>query len=274
MTSTSIRSSAQIEARQRRWATGRECDPARPTYLTSVDGNLFGGRISVETRGEFDKGDGSEMRDTKSRPAKMRALLSSSALGVNFFDPWRTGALDTLGRALGLNGARSLQFEFKPKGYPVGPRSPNLDVLITLADGSAAAVECKFGEPFRGSAKAGFSQKYFPTGKDLWAAVGLDRCQALARATEHPRYLDVPQLLKHMLGLAHADIRHLVYLWYDTGLADAAAHRAEVDAFAAVVAGDSVAFSSATYQQVFAALDPDIEPVPGWREYMLDRYFA
>lgn len=125
MTRPSMRSSAYIEAKQKRWAMGRECDPARPTYLTSVGANIFGGGMSAETRREFDEGDGSELCDTNSRPAKMRALLSSSALGVNFFDPWRNGALDTLGRALGLTGARSLQFEFKPKGYPVGPRSPN-----------------------------------------------------------------------------------------------------------------------------------------------------
>lgn len=93
-------------------------------------------------------------------------------------------------------------------------------------------------------------------------------------ASERPRYLDAPQLLKHMLGLAHAGIRHLIYLWYDIGLADAVEHRREVEAFAAAVAGDSVSFSAATYQEVFAAIDQDLEPVPGWRRYMLDRYFG
>lgn len=97
MTSTSIRSSAQIEAKQRRWAVDREYDPARPTYLRSVGANIFDGRLSVETVREFCDGDGSELRDTESRPAKMRAILSSSALGVNFFDPWRDGPLESLG---------------------------------------------------------------------------------------------------------------------------------------------------------------------------------
>jgi hypothetical protein len=64
----------------------------------------------------------------------MRALVSSSALAVNFFDPWRGETLADLGAALSLNApVMSLYFEYKPSNYPVKPRSPNLDLRLTLA---------------------------------------------------------------------------------------------------------------------------------------------
>ncbi len=39
---------------------------------------------------QFEKGDGGELHDQKSRFAKMKALHSSSALGVNLFHYWNT----------------------------------------------------------------------------------------------------------------------------------------------------------------------------------------
>lgn len=263
-----------LESRQQHWASGRSLDSTRPTYMATLAGNLFGGRLSPETCGELRSGDGSELEDTQTRPAKMRALLSSSALAVNFFDPWRAGHLGDLSRALGFDGLAALSFEYKPPNYPVGPRSPNLDLLLTLTGGTMVGVECKFAEPFRSSSKSALAPKYFPGQPGLWAAAGLPGCQAVAdgRCADY-NLLDAAQLVKHMLGLAHGRASQLLYLWFDTGLQDARSHREETDDFLETVRGDRISFRHLTYQEIFDALNPAVEPLAGWRRYMQERYF-
>ena len=194
-----------LHNRQDKWAMTIPRDPKHPLYVRSLDANLFLNGLRPETEADFRKGDGSELNDAKTRPAKMRALVSSSALAVNFFDPWRGERLVELGAALSLNApVVSLGFEYKPLNYPVKPRSPNLDLMLTLDDGQRVGVESKFAEPYRSPGEGSvISRRYFPTDLALWTDVGLDGAQALAN-TLAPSwiYLDVGQLLKHMLGLA------------------------------------------------------------------------
>jgi len=210
-----------IEQAQVAWSRLRALDPRRRRYVATLGENLFLGRLNAETKTEFLAGDGSELHDSDTRPAKMRALLSSSALVVNFFDAWRHADRATLSQALGLpTTIQSLRFEYKPTGYPVRPRSPNLDLLLTLADGRRIAIEAKFTEPY--TAATGLSQKYFPVTGGLWEQVGLARAQRLAEELR-PRWqhIDAAQLLKHMLGLGSetdAPIS-LLYLWYDAFVA-------------------------------------------------------
>jgi len=76
--------------------------------------------------------------------AKMRALHSSFALGVNVFSYWGDRPdLTPLLAAMGVAGeAGSLEFERKlPIG--AGGTPPNLDVVITTADGVMVGVESK-----------------------------------------------------------------------------------------------------------------------------------
>lgn len=268
-----------IEKAQKEWGGRIERDPARPMYAVSIEANLCLEALGPKTKAEFDDADGAELVGTPDRPAKMRALISSSAFAVNFFDAWRGGQLDVLGDALGTSGSGgTLRFEYKPARYPVSPRSPNLDVLVTLGDGHRVAIESKFAEPFRSpGSDAPLSPKYFPEGPGLWAGAGLSRAQQLAgQLAARWVYLDAAQLLKHMLGLASDGEAPatLFYLWYDTGLEDAHAHRREVEMFAEAVHGDRVTFRSASYQEVFAALPAGAEPVAGWRQYMTERYFT
>lgn len=266
-----------IQAAQDRWSRGCPRDTKWTHYVAKPEDNLFLGRLRQETEAEFRAGDGAELSDARTRPAKMRALVSSSALAVNFFDAWRDADKGHLAEPLGFHGeVTALRFEFRPKGYPVKPRSPNLDLLLTLADGRYVAVESKFTEPYRGPAGSWLSEKYFPTSQRLWNAVDLPAAQRLAD-TLRPRWrhLDVPQLLKHMLGLASDSdgASTLLYLWYDTGLSDADSHRAEVALFAEQVRGDRITFLSQTYQAVFDVLSPASNPTVGWHAYMKDRYF-
>jgi hypothetical protein len=209
----------------------------------------------------------------------MRALISSSALAVNFFDAWRGADMATLAQALGLEAPiKEMRFEFKTRHFPVRPRSPNLDLLLTLANGQSVGVESKFSEPYRSDDGHGaISARYFSMSIDYWAAAQLTRAQLLASRLQ-PEWirLDAPQLLKHMLGLAHDPDRPttMLYLWFDTGKPDAADHRREIECFADAVAGDSIAFRAETYQSVFERLRSAASPITGWHSYMNDRYFA
>ena len=78
-----------LDAAQKEWAQRARIAIERPGYVMSAGDNLFLSGLNRDTETEFREGDGSEMRDVGTRPAKMRALLSSSALAVNFFDAWR-----------------------------------------------------------------------------------------------------------------------------------------------------------------------------------------
>ena len=209
----------------------------------------------------------------------MRALASSSALAVNFFDAWRDAEKRDLSIALGLSARIvTLSFEYKPKEYPVKPRSPNLDLMLELDDGQRIAIESKFTEPYRSAdGWSGMSAKYFPASHSLWDNAKLPAAQRIAdRFRPDWLHLDAPQLLKHLLGLAHdpTQPRALLYLWFDTGLPDAIAHGDEISRFAKEVAGDRIAFLSRSYQQVFRTLLPGAEPLRGWNDYSKHRYFS
>lgn len=268
-----------IERAQAKWSRAIPLDTGRPGYAASVGDNLFLRSLRPGTEIEFRVADGAELKDSVRRPAKMRAVASSSALAVNFFDAWRDTPLADLLQGLGLGTSRAtLRFEYKPDRYPVGPRSPNLDLLLLQDGGHRVAVESKFAEPFRAPGEGALlSPKYFPNGVDLWDRAGLAGAQQVAgQLAARWHYPDVAQLLKHMLGLAceSDEPATLLYLWYDTGLDDARAHRDEMEMFAELVHRDRVAFRACSYQEVFEALPAGTQPVTEWREYMTARYFS
>jgi hypothetical protein len=100
--------------------------------------------------------------------------------------------------------------------------APNLDVLVTYAgDTVNAAIECKFCEPFSTRTKAPLSEKYLDSAFDaLWD--GIPALRAIAGRccdsnVEDFTHLDVPQLLKHVLGLRRRTGPHgcLSYRYYD-----------------------------------------------------------
>jgi hypothetical protein len=273
-----------IQLAQSRWAQDLSIPLERDGYVERLADNLFLGRLDPETRAEFESADGGELNDEGHRSPKMRALISSSALAVNFFDAWRHAPTESLAAALDIGAQKvRLRFEYKCTDYPIGPRSPNLDVMLTTTSGRRIAIECKFTESYRNPGKrAPLSKKYFPPGLGVWSAALLPRAQALANdESARWNYLDASQLLKHLLGLrsdkSSGEVE-LLYLWYDTGLDDAVAHRAEIERFAAIVeeenAEEAVRFRSMTYQELFGALVLSEAVLPsGWATYMSRRYF-
>ena len=85
----------------------------------------------------------------------------------------------------------------------------------------------------------------------------------LSQNKDEFHYLDVAQLIKHILGLnanfpqkqKWTTINYtLLYLWYDVLGDEGVGHRAEVEKFAAIAKSDGVVFCDTTYQEVITKL--------------------
>jgi hypothetical protein len=205
----------------------------------------------------------------------MRALHSSSALGVNAFEYWRFLDAAPLTKALGVDPIARLEFEGR---FPTGVSTPNLDVVLHTRDGAMIAIESKFAEPYAGHQSTGLKQKYFDAASGRWERLGLAHCQELAiditTGRIRYRWLHAEQLLKHILGLA-CDGREweLIYLWYSVSGPVTDAHLQEVRDFTAVVTADGIAFRAMTYQELFAVLAVRAGHAHDqYLEYMRNRY--
>lgn len=264
---------------QRSWAKSVGMEPDSRGYLNRIESNLWK-PLSQRTRMSFENGSGSELIDIPTRPAKMRALHSSSALAVNFFDYWVENDAAPLMSALGIEAKlKSISFEAQfstgLKGTP-----PNLDVVLELVNGTVIAIESKFSEWLtpKSRTKEAFKPKYFPPGVELWGTNGLPESQRQARdiytGKEVYRFLDAPQLLKHALGLATqlSDRFSLYYLYYDWPGRESSEHRAEIDRFGERVEAE-LQFRAFTYQEVYRRLCECNIVDSKYLSYLGSRYF-
>lgn len=273
-------SKSALLKQQATWAKSVGFSPDARGYLASVDENLYM-PLSVQALDAFEKGSGSELVDTPSRPAKMKALHSSSALAVNFFDYWteRDGA--PLLQALGFNddSVKSITFEAQ---YSTGlsGNPPNLDIAIELASGITLAIESKYSEWLTAKPRKQqpFKSKYFPAPEELWRQRGLADCETLAHAMQQGqveyKYLDAPQLLKHALGLA-AHLKEkfvLIYLYYDWPGPESECHQNEITDFSDRV-GEGLRFRAMTYHELFSKLSGMPQIDAGYLDYLRNRYF-
>jgi len=272
-----MRSKQQLISQQREWALRVGLNVDARGYLDDYAPNLRV-PLSQKAKRSFDDGSGSELKDTPSRPAKMKALHSSSALAVNVFDYWLDSGTSVLQSALGLEPVPvNITFEKQyPTGLPGNP--PNLDVSLEYAGGKAVGIESKYSEWLnpKSKNKAPFKDKYFDDGSALWKDSGLPNCQQLAEAMREKevyfRHLDVAQLLKHVLGMATqlGDKFSLYYIYYDWNGPESDAHGEEVERFASMV-GEEVRFKTKSYQEFFNALNCDDAD---YMNYLRDRYFS
>lgn len=276
-----MRSKSALLEQQRNWSkdAGISVDPRG--YVYELEKNLYR-PLSPGARESFEKGDGGETRDQAAKPAKMKALHSSSSLAVNVFDYWADRDRVPLANALQLHEPISdMAFEEKfPTGLP--GNAPNLDLVLTLARGHIVGVESKFTEWMTPKAKdyVPFRDAYFPGKPGLWANLNLPKCQDLAEAMytgrQRFRHLDSAQLLKHALGLArHSQGRFsLLYIYFDWPCPARKPHLLELESFSALV-GAEIGFRSSSYQTLFEKLQGELQLGDAqYRDYIHNRYFS
>lgn len=283
-----------IISKQVQWAknrgislTGSKRERGRKSYTLTLDENLFES-LTPEAQEQIGAGNGQELAGTANSPAKMQALHSSSALGVNIFQYWqKRGLLDEIASACGFcqkdsQVSESLVFEDK---YPIRTQfktPPNIDVVFHNNDTTPYqlfAVECKFSESYGGRPHGGMDPVYLQE-EVLWKE--LPALEELAReiCPEDGRYvfLHAAQLIKHILGLREKvkgtkKKFRLLYLWYDVLGKEGCGHRAEVEDFKLIARADGIQFHAMTYQELILILAKDFRVNhPAFIKYLTDRY--
>lgn len=268
---------SEVLAVQKAWAAQQRYAVSDAGYLDSVSLNVYGG-LSLMAGAAFLAADGGELLDQEGKPAKMRSVISASALAVNVFQYWALRSHAPLDQALGLSSTiQGIEFERRlPTG--TGGKPANLDVLLAMGDGSIVGVESKFTEWMRPSNKQPKSiAPYVRTDRTLWDEAGLNRAADLARAVavgaESFYHLDVAQLLKHTLGLCRAAKRGwaLRYVWFDADGEAGKTHREELTRFSELV-GPELNFHAISYQELTAEFSrvPNVDPQ--YLDYLRQRY--
>ena len=212
----------------------------------------------------------------------MEALHASSALVVNVFDYWRRrNRIQDIAGCCGAGGD-VFRVEFE-KTYPIdsiGGTPPHLDIEF---DGrSPLAIESKFTETYRRKTRRPNADTHldrYLAHHDIWG--GIPRVQVLAKSivqqsgtkTEF-QYLDVPQLIKHILGLncSYHGRCSLLYLWYRVDSLEAERHEQELERFCSMI-GSNIRFRAMTHQDLFDRIKrlPDVDSV--YLHYLEQRYF-
>lgn len=256
----------------------------RPAYTTCLDDNLFQPLLPA-VRDAFEAGDGRELGSPGS-PGKMQAIHSSSALGVNVFQYWKSiSAVPVIAAACRLCSRWSqvsydIRFEEK---YPIDDgfsHHPNIDVVIhnsPTAKIRRFAIECKFTEAYGAYKHAGLKDKYLKLSgawDNLPSLRGL--AESIAPVDDHFKHLHPAQLIKHILGLrrhcGHTGFR-LLYLWYDVLGEEGARHRGEVERFTDAAKRDGVLFHSLTYQELIAGMASELrQSHEHYVQYLTARY--
>jgi len=192
---------------------------------------------------------------------------------------WRTTDPEAIARALEIpppiiEVRFEAQLPTELRGTP-----PTLDLLLVASATRAWGIESKYTEPFQlHKNREPFTPSYFRDDSGLWTRLGLPRCQRLAeqisRGQKQFFHLDVPQLLKHSLGIRHAYVEgQLLYLWFDINTPDCRLLAKEIETFASLV-DEVLGFRSVTHQEVFSHLSAEPTVNPAYVTYMRNRYFV
>ncbi len=262
-----------ILSKQIQWAHNQNIDligskgtRGRLAYTRELDLNLFM-PLMDSVRHSFERGDGSEITGSPESPAKMQALHSSSALGVNVFQYWQSiNQVPAIASACGFCrkgnlSPQSIVFEEK---YPIDGMTripPNIDVVIHNSEASRYkrfVIESKFSEPFQSWGGKGLKPAYLRL-DEIWADLPElhQFAQTISPQNNTNKHLDTAQLIKHILGLKSRFKKgefKLLYLYYDAFGEEGAAHRREIEAFTKIARSDGVHFSALSYQELIIRL--------------------
>ncbi|MDI6768354.1 MAG: hypothetical protein QMD04_01605 [Anaerolineales bacterium] len=280
-----------ITAKQIQWAlnrgiplVGSKGDKGRPAYTPELNQNLFE-PLSLDTRKSFEQGDGGEI---SGNPAKMQAVHSSSALGVNVFQYWQNiGQVSAIASACGFCRKGNIVSEkivFEDK-YPVDdnldkfPKAPNIDVVFHNTDSAQFkrfAVECKFSEAYGLQKHTGLKPAYLEL-IHLWSDIpSLYEFAKTICPNENFTYFHSAQLIKHILGLKRSFGRsgfRLLYLWYDVLGKEGAIHQDEVNEFSGVAKADGIHFNAMSYQKLILVASREYrQEHTTYIKYLSERY--
>ena len=282
-----------ILAKQVQWALNRGIelqgsngDRGRPAYTPTLDDNLYK-PLHDKVRERFQLADGSEIKESKESPAKMQAVHSSSALGVNIFQYWmKSDRVPLIAAACDFcpkSSRMSERIVFEDR-YPIVEKKfgipPNIDVVIhnsRRAKVRRFAIECKFSEAYTTRGHSGLKEKYLRL-DEIWQDIPHIHRLAKSLCPEDTefRYLHAAQLIKHILGLRKTfskDGFKLLYLWYDVLGEEGAVHRKEVEDFSEVVRSDGVKFDALSYQELIVRLcDQYRSDHEEYIQYISERY--
>ncbi|MBM2824658.1 MAG: hypothetical protein HW402_322 [Dehalococcoidales bacterium] len=250
------------------------------SYTKRVEDNIFNNELHPDTKREYKRGKGHELDGKR---AHMKALHSSSALVVNVFDYWRCqNRIQDIANCCGAEGIFSgMEFE---KTHPIKGMDrtpPHLDVQFTGA--IPLAVESKFTETYHRKTRrdnGGTHLNTYLEHSDIWD--GIPKTKALAESISQQsgartdfEYLDVPQLIKHVLGLtcSYYSRFSLLYLWYKVNSNEAKQHEKELAIFSISIK-DEIDFQTMTYQDLFNRITrlPVVDSV--YLKYLERRYFS
>jgi hypothetical protein len=280
-----------ITAKQTQWALNRgipligsKGDKGRPAYTPELNQNLFE-PLSLDTHKSYEQGDGSEI---SGNPAKMQAIHSSSAFGVNVFQYWQsikqTSVIASTCGFCRKGNAISEKIVFEDK-YPVGdnsdkfPIAPNIDVVFhntASAQFKRFAVECKFSEAYSSQKHNGLKTAYLEL-VQLWSDIpNLYEFAKSICPNEYFIYLHSAQLIKYILGLKRRFGKSgfkLLYLWYDVLGKEGAIHQDEINEFSGIAKADGIYFNSMSYQELILALSREYRQEHAkYVKYLSERY--
>lgn len=264
---------------------GRQISKGRQTYTKIVEENLFI-PLSQETTKEFKNGDGGELNCNETYLAKMNAVHSSSVIGVNVFEYWRTRNITDLCYLLGLcskknKTTKEIYFEQKFQISNKFSHSPNIDIVIKVNDNKplkAFGIECKFSEAYSSRNKSGLKEKYLNDIEEQWNDIPnlLNLAKEISPINYKFKYLDSAQLIKHILGLKKGNGKNgfrLLYLWYDVLGTDGIEHRKEIEMFSKVAKSDNIHFHSISYQELIIKMQSEFyNGNERYLDYLTDRY--
>jgi hypothetical protein len=237
---------------------------------------LLGVPVSV-VRAAYLSAPGNEIKSGKFASPESSARLVANVFGLFFEHP---AALPALPGTLDCGWpAESVEPEAVVRFPWTGGRHPCLDVLVVTRS-ALIGVESKRYEPFRPKGPDELSEAYW---RPVWG-VNMARYERCRDDLRNGRCafgrLDAAQLVKHAFALRTAvhnvsewvGKRPVLYYLYaeperwpgDKGpvsIEDRVQHRAEVQAFADMVAGDEVSFCSCSYAELLAEWATQPNPV-------------
>lgn len=264
---------------------GSQIDKGKKTYTSTLEKNLFEPLLN-KTLTEINQGDGGELKKDNNHAAKMCALHSSSALGVNVFQYWTNKNISTLAYSLGLcrkdnNSSQEILFEQKYQISENFKFSPNIDVIIKNDNSNinkVYGIECKFSEAYSARNHQGLKEKYITDISEQWHDIPniFDLAKAISPIDSNFKHLHPAQLIKHILGLKKVYGKkgfRLLYLWYDAIGQESYIHKQEIDEFSNIAKLDNIKFHSISYQELIIKLSNEFyEKNEKYIDYLTDRY--